>query len=208
MFLFRYGLYGTIRIIRVQIFQIEQPFGKLYGDEFPSLVYAYDKFLLGGNQQFLTVFLDYEKGIDGSGIHLHHLAQKSVTSVLHAETDEEVPGQFTVSGFFRILHREIDFDIGKRPGTFGGIDPLQLHQSGGVGTETVLFDEKGYKNSVEQADQIVAVHTVKNIIRKGKLQLTVNSVRLIEQSYFIYFFFLYHIRVILAPMAFRRPSMF
>lgn len=106
MFLFRYGLYGTIRIIRVQIFQIEQPFGKLYGDEFPSLVYAYDKFLLGGNQQFLTVFLDYEKGIDGSGIHLHHLAQKSVTSVLHAETDEEVPGQFTVSGFFRILHRK------------------------------------------------------------------------------------------------------
>ena len=208
MFLFRYGLYGTIRIIRVQIFQIEQPFGKLYGDEFPSLVYAYDKFLLGGNQQFLTVFLDYEKGVDGSGIHLRHLTQKSVTSVLHAETDEKVPGQFTVSDFFRILHREVDFDIGKRPGTFGGIDPLQLHQSGGVGTETVLFDEKGYKNSVEQADQIVAVHTVKNIIRKGKLQLTVNSVRLIEQSYLIYFFFLYHIRVILAPMAFRRPSMF
>ena len=75
MFLFRYGLYGTIRIIRVQIFQIEQPFGKLYGDKFPSLVYAYDKFLLGGNQQFLTVFLDNEKGIDGSGIHLHHLAK-------------------------------------------------------------------------------------------------------------------------------------
>ena len=34
-----------------QFLQIEQPFGKFHRDEFLFLVYSYDKFLLGGNEQ-------------------------------------------------------------------------------------------------------------------------------------------------------------
>ena len=53
-------------------------------------------------------------------------------------------------------------------------------QCGGVRTETVFLDEKRYENTVEQTDQIIAVHTVEDVVREGKLQLAVNAVRLVE----------------------------
>ena len=77
-----------------------------------------------------------------------------------------------------------------------------------VDTTTVFFDEERHEDAIEQAYQVITVDTVENVVREGKLQFAVNAVRFIEQSYLVYFFFLYHIRVILAPIAFRRPSMF
>ena len=74
-----------------------------------------------------------------------------------------------------MFHRKVDFDIGEHTCTFRRINSFELHQSGGVGTETVLFDEKRYKNAVEQAYQVIAVHTVENVVRKSKLQLAVNA---------------------------------
>ncbi len=103
-----------------------------------------------------------------------------MTDVLHPETDKEVPRQLAVFRFLGMFHRKVDFDIGEHTCTFRRINSFELHQSGGVGTETVLFDEKRYKNAVEQAYQVIAVHTVENIVRKSKLQLAVNAVRLIE----------------------------
>ena len=103
-----------------------------------------------------------------------------MTNVFHAETDEEVPRQFAVFRLFRVLHREVDFDIGEHTRAFRRFYAFKLHQCGGVRTETVFFDEKRYENTVEQADQIIAVHTVEDVVREGKLQLAVNAVRLVE----------------------------
>ena len=76
-----------------QFLQIEQPFGKFHRDEFLFLVYSYDKFLLGGNEQFLFFrSFNHEKGVYRSGIYIYDLSQKSVMDVFHLETDKEVPG--------------------------------------------------------------------------------------------------------------------
>ena len=101
-------------------------------------------------------------------------------NVFHLETDKEVPGQFAVFRFFRMLYGEVNFDVGEHSGTFGGVYSFQFYQSGGIGTETVFFNEEGHENTVEQAYQIIAVHTVENVVRKRKLQFAVNTMRLIE----------------------------
>ena len=79
-----------------------------------------------------------------------------------------------------MLHRKVNLDVGKHTGTFGRVHPFELHQSGGIRTETVFLHKERNENPVEQAYQIITVHPVENIVREGKLQLAVYAVRLVE----------------------------
>ena len=79
-----------------------------------------------------------------------------------------------------MFHGEVDFNVGEHSGTFGTVDSFQFHQGGGVWTEAVFFDEERHENAIEQAYQVITVHTVENIVREGKLQFAVDAVRFIE----------------------------
>ena len=96
------------------------------------------------------------------------------------ETDKEVPGQFAVFRFFRMLYGEVNFMLVNIRARSAVSIPSSFYQSGGVGTETVFFNEEGHENTVEQAYQIIAVHTVENVVGKRKLQFAVNTMRFIE----------------------------
>ena len=110
------------------------------------------------------------------------------------------------------LNREIDFHIGKHSGFLRRINALQFYKCCGIRAKAILFDKKRNKNSIQQTNQIIAIYTVEHIIGEGKRYFSLDSMRLIKNAYFIYFFFSYHImlynRVMRAPIEFRRCSIF
>ena len=106
------------------------------------------------------------------------------------------------------LSGKINFYIGKHAGFLGSIYAVEFHKRRGIGTETVFFNKERYKDTIQQTNKIITVYPVKNIIGKSKRSFALYTVRFIENSYLIYFFFSYHILVIRAPIAFSLPSMF
>ena len=88
--------------------------------------------------------------------------------ILHAKTGKEVPGKLSRVRFIYMPYREVDIHIRKHTGTFGRIHPFELYQSGRIRTKTIFFHKKGNENTVKQTNKVVAIGTIKNIVRKGE----------------------------------------
>ena len=85
-------------------------------------------------------------------VHVRHFSQRAVMYFLHTETDEEVPTQFTRSGLFCMLYGEVDLNVGEHAGAFCRVHAFQFDKGGGVGAETVFFQEERHQYTIQQAD--------------------------------------------------------
>mgnify|MGYP006988450967 CR=1 FL=1 len=117
-----------------------------------------------------------------------------MTNIFHLKPYKKVPSRniFCLIILLYIFLWKINFHIRKHTSFFCRIHSLQLHQSSSVGTKTIFFNKKRNENTIQQTYQVFTIHTIENIIRKGKRDLSLYSVRLIEDTYLKNFVFLNH----------------
>ena len=91
-----------------------------------------------------------------------------------------------------VVDGEVDLHVGEAARLLGGVHVLQLDEGGGVCAEAVLFDVEGHEDAVHEADDVVRLHAVEDVVREGEQQFAPHAMGLVQYANFIYFVSAYH----------------
>ena len=157
------------------------------------MVDIHDECLMERQQQFIALcVLHLQDPVLSLVVVVADLTNLALVSVDDPETNEIVERHLAIvvrshhaSGKEHVRSHNLS-------GIIYRVDVLELHKSRVVGTETVLLNEERHKYAVDLANQVITVHTVKNIVGEDEDHLTGKPVCLGYLSYLDHLFLSYH----------------
>ena len=173
------------------------------------MVYLTYKVFSCWNQYVTPCCSDFEEHVHRRLVDSHYLAQFACSGIVDTKAHEIRPRIVDILIVGHQRQGEVNFRTGILLHILYRIYVQELQQRGMLATETVLLQEERHQDAIHHQHQIVGIYPVPHIGSEGESYLSLHSVGLPQLADMYNLLLVYQlIRVICAPKAFSRASMF